>query len=218
MKIAAYPAHVDRFIAEISGRFKEAHPRTRIDFAPHSEEGTAGQELIDKLQNGEVDLAVAQRRPGDAPPDRNGLEGRLACRVRLIVALPDGHPARDQTSIVPADLDGERLLIPPKGYYTRTQVQDVFKAAGVPLVVAAESGAWDALLSMGRARAGIPIVPDDALKEEDKNRYPALVDGSGQELIKELWVVWRKQGWQNPTLEHFLKCVHEYCDEHFPLA
>lgn len=218
VKIAAYPAHVDRFIAEISGRFKRAYPDTRIEFAPHSEEGTAGRELIDKLRSGEVDLAVAQVRPGDKRPDRDGLTGRLACQVRLIVALPDGHQHVNKPLIVPTDIEGEPLLIPPTGYYTRLQIEDVFKKAGVPLVVGAESGQWDGLLAMSRAGAGIAIVPDDALTadEREKNIYPPLLDGDGNELVKDLWIVWRI-GWENPTLIQFQKYVNEYCDRNFPL-
>lgn len=211
LKIACYPAHVNRFIAEISAAFKKRFPKTRIELAPYSQAGTAGQELIDKLIDGHVDLAVAQRRPGDPSPERDGMKGRLIYKVRLVVVLPDDHPLRHEATIKPEALRDESLLLPPEGYFTRVQVEGVFREADIVPSVAAESGAWMALVAMGRTGIGIPIVPDDAL--EVGLVYPALVDGSGEELLKELWLVWRTQDWQNPTLTSFLEYVDAFCLE-----
>jgi DNA-binding transcriptional LysR family regulator len=207
VKIACYPAHVNRFIADISAQFKRKYPATRIELAPYSQDGTAGQELIDKLRSRDVDLAVGQRRPGEPAFDREGLDGRLAYEVRLVVVLPDDHPDRHRTSLSAESLRGTPLVLPPAGYFTRIQVDRVFRAAGFSPEVAAESGAWMALLAMGRTRVGVPIVPDDALGPEE--RYPALVDAAGEELIKELWLLWRRDT-SNPTVRNFIQLVNSY--------
>ena len=206
VKIACYPAHVNRFIAHISAQFKQKYPATRIELAPYSQDGTAGQELIDKLQAREVDLAVGQRRPGEPAFDREGLDGRLIYKVRLVVVLPDDHPDRHRKSISADLLRRIPLLLPPEGYFTRVQVDKVFRAAEFSPEIAAESGAWMALLAMGRARVGVPIVPDDALDPEES--YPALVDAGGEEIIKELWLLWRRDT-SNPTVRNFIQLVQQ---------
>ncbi len=205
VRIACYPAHVRRFIAGISSAFKRKYPLTKIELAPYSQDGTAGQELIDKLRAHEVDFAVGQRRPSDPPPDREGLDGRLVYTVSLVVVLPDDHPERNSATISAESLRDLALVLPPSGYFTRIQVNRVFNGAGFSPNIAAESGAWVALLAMGRSGVGVPIVPDDALDPEES--YPSLIDSGGEKLIKELWLLWRHDT-SNPTLRNFISLLN----------
>jgi DNA-binding transcriptional LysR family regulator len=209
--IACYPAHVNRFIAEVSSQFKSKFPETRIFFPPHKEEGTAGRELVEQLLNHEVDLAVGQRRAGDPPVKREGLDGRKIYEVRLVVVLPDDHPDRVRATVTAQALRGESLVLPPAGYFTRIQVDRVFREGGFEPKIGAENGSWMALLAMGRSGVGIPIVPDDALNPDES--YPALVDAEGGQIIKELWLLWRLNEPMNPTVKNFIQFVNSFCDE-----
>ena len=65
-----------------------------------------------------------------------------------------------------------------------------------------------ALLALGGAGAGVPIVPDDTL--DGTEQFPALIDGAGDELVKELWLVWRTKEWVSPTVRHFLDVVRSH--------
>lgn len=212
VKIACYPAHVKAFIAEVSGRFKHKHPDVRIELAGASQQGTAGRELIEKLLNSEVDLAVGQRTPDDPPFPSTQLDGRKIYEVRLVVVLPDNDPDRYRPTFPAEKLTSRSLLLPPAGYFTRIHVDRVCREKGFDPEVAAESGAWMALLAMGRSGVGTPIVPDDALDVPDDSRYPALVDARGQQIVKELWLLWRKNEPLPRTVWNFIQFVHSFCD------
>lgn len=213
VKIACYPAHVKAFIAEVSGRFKAKYPAVRIELAGYSQDGTAGRELIAKLLEGEVDLAVGQRTPDDPPFRSLQLDGRKIYEVKLVVALPDDHPDRYRETFAAEKLRELSLLLPPSGYFTRIHVERVCREKGFDLPVAAESGAWMALLAMGRSGVGVPVIPDDALDPTaEGQRYPALVDAKGQQIVKELWLLWRKNETLPRTVTNFIQFVNSFCD------
>lgn len=204
VRVACYPAHVKHFLAEVSGRYKHKYPGSRIELAPVDQSGSAGRALLEQLAQGEVDLAVG--------PKRVEFNGQKIYEARLVVVLPDDHPYRFSPEHGVELLRNEPLLLSPKGYFSRSEVERACLAAGFEPRIEAESASWMALLALGHHRVGVPVVPDDTLDESSTARapYPALTDEIGRQITKETWLQWRKNEQLQPAVSNFISFVREF--------
>jgi DNA-binding transcriptional LysR family regulator len=76
--------------------------------------------------------------------------------------VAEDHPWHGRDTIEVRELRGERLLVAPRGWLSRTQLEAAALAAGVELDVAYESGTAATLVALAAAGAGIVVIADDA--------------------------------------------------------
>jgi DNA-binding transcriptional LysR family regulator len=113
----------------------------------------SGPEAIDAVRRGDAHLAVAATT---SPPE--GLESAVIARVGHSVLVPRRHRLARKRSVALADLEGERLIVPPFGAPHREAIARALEAEGVRWDVAVEAHGWDLFAHFARLGLGIAIV------------------------------------------------------------
>lgn len=189
LTIACYPVHVERFLGTVIERYLATQPRVNFDLTQMRDDRRreAGRSLFDELRDGDVDLAMG-------PPHQHlgGIGGFEAYVARIVALVPDDHPARFSPTISIRDLANQRLLVAPSGYFSRTRLELAARAANVPLLVGGQSSSPPALMVLGKAGVGIPVLPDDyPLVGQHDHPFPTVTDGEDQEIATPVWLQWR---------------------------
>lgn len=110
----------------------------------------AGDEALQAVREGVAHLAVA------ALPEQPGLASRVIRQVGHVVALPKQHPLARRKRLLPGDLAGEGLILPPPGRPHRLALEQ-----HVPeLRVAVEVSGWELTLDFVALGLGLAVVND----------------------------------------------------------
>lgn len=78
--------------------------------------------------------------------------------VGQLVVVPRGHRLATRRRVALADLEGERLVLPPEGRPQRVALDAALAARGVRVVVGALATGWELTLRLVELDAGIAIV------------------------------------------------------------
>ncbi len=207
LSIACYPVHVERYLGTVIGRFLNRNPAIHLDLTQMRDDRrrNSGRSLFDELLDFEVDLAMG-------PPHTHlgGIDGFEAFVARIVALVPDDHPFRESTEIPIEALDGERVLVAPPGYFSRMRLESEARAANVSLLVGAQSSSPPALMVLGKAGLGIPVLPDDyPLVGQHAVPYPTVVNAEGEEIKTPVWLQWRAGEEDSPFISPFLEISRE---------
>lgn len=108
---------------------------------------------LDALRSGRAHLAVTV--VDEVPPD---LEGRAVARVGAKVVMARGHRLARRRRLSAAHLEGEPLILPPRGRPHRAAVLRAFADAGASAEVAFEANGWEVLMRYAQLGLGTAIV------------------------------------------------------------
>jgi DNA-binding transcriptional LysR family regulator len=114
---------------------------------------STGPEVLDAVRMGRAQLGVTvvTERPDD-------LEGRVLARVGAKVVMAKGHPLARRRRVTPRHLDGEPLILPPRGRPHREAVLRMLADAGVSPLIAVEAHGWEVLMRYAGLGLGVAIV------------------------------------------------------------
>lgn len=210
LSIACYPVHIERILGAALGQLHREHPRVKIDLTQMRDDRRRqwGRNLLDEVEDGQVELAIGP----DA--NRKDLRRQLLYRTSIVALVPDDHPGRYQEQLPVADLRSEPILIAPEQFFSRERVATIAREAGFELDVVVESSTASALLALGRAGIGIPILPDDyPLVGQHPDAYPALIDNAGNAVCTDVFIYWRDNQLPSAVATSLLKILEGYTQE-----
>jgi len=146
--------------------------------------------LLKLLHGYEVDLAVLS-----PPVDSARLEIRTLFSEDLRIALPPGHPLALKPTILPRDLDGERLIILQEGHCLGDQVLGFCSRGDHRPRIRFRSAQLETLQSLVHAGMGISLVPEMALREPGGNApvYRSIGVGKGKAPSRTVAAAWPRQ-------------------------
>lgn len=104
--------------------------------------------------SGEADLGVAAF---DRVPDGGVSASPLAC-VPQVLIVPRGHRLARARRPRLCQLDGEPLIVPPRGRPQRVEIERAFSRAGASFEVAVEATGWELMLHFAKLELGLTIV------------------------------------------------------------
>lgn len=111
-------------------------------------------QTVAAIRSGEAQLGVAVLR--EAP---EGLEATLLAAVPPALLLPCGHPlASGDGPVSLSDLQGARLIVPPRGRPHREAIAEALGQAGVDWTVAVEAGGWELMRHFVAMGLGLALV------------------------------------------------------------
>ena len=125
-----------------------AHGSAPLRLLTRDRDGT-----VSALLRGEAQLGVTTL---DVLPD--GIEAEELTAVDQVAVLPRRHRLAKKRSLRLADLDGEKLLLPPPDRPHRQAVARALLSANVKAEVAVEAAGWELLLHFARLGLGVAIV------------------------------------------------------------
>jgi len=135
--------------------FSRDHPSMRV----MADEGT-GDGLIADLRAGRLDLVVAYR-----PFDLAGLVFEPLYTEEMVVVVNGDHPFARRRRLRVVELHRRELVLPPRKFTTRVQLDEAFEAAGAEPMVAMEMSSIAAMLKLVQQAPLATIVSRSALSE-----------------------------------------------------
>ncbi|MDN5344553.1 MAG: hypothetical protein PWQ18_664 [Clostridia bacterium] len=177
------------------GSFRREYPRVEVVV-----EIADTQEVIRRLQEGEIDLGVV----GAGGRGRSLSYSRLV-EDELVLIVQPGHHLAGASAATPADLKDEPLVWREAGSGTRRVVEERLQKAGFtvdPGQVVMELGSTEAIVSAVEAGLGISLVTCWAVEKSVKLGRLVIVPLLGVNLKRDLYLVRRRQP-LSPAAEAF---------------
>jgi DNA-binding transcriptional LysR family regulator len=137
--------------------FRELRPLVTIE--PHAAVNGSG-ELLERLDAGELDLALICTRAGASHP---GFRTAFVRSEPLILMLPPRHELLDYDPVPLSALAGRDFVEFRAGYGTRQLADAVLAEAGVKRTVAMEASDEATVAELVRAGVGLAFLPSDAV-------------------------------------------------------
>lgn len=141
-------------LAAGEGAFLYLLPLARLRAsAPIDARVVDGEEALRAVREAEADVGVAAVDAGD-------LETRALADVGSALLVPSRHRLAGRARVRAADLDGERLVLPPAGRPHRQAIELWLAGAGARVEIAVEARGWPLTLRLAEAGLGLAIVND----------------------------------------------------------
>lgn len=151
-RIGGTPVFMDGVIVPMIANFQMQHPEVRIE----QSYGYA-TELIDRLQKGNLDIAICPLRPADLP---GALHFVPILPGRNVIACRDRHPLALAHSVTEADLLHHNWIAPPSGSPLFADLQRVLADLGAAAArVSYSGGSLSAVMEMLAGSDSLTVLP-----------------------------------------------------------
>ncbi len=177
-------------------RFRSRFPRVRLVFRP-----TPNAELQRALSDGTLDVGF-----GLGEPQRpHGLAVEHLHTETLTVVAPPDHPLAEAPRVLPADLQGETLLLTRPGCGYRALFTATLTASGIQTAASLDFGSVEAIKQCVGAGLGIAALPGTAVIAELADRRLAGLRWSGPPLDVSTQMLWHPARAGGAALRAFLE-------------
>jgi DNA-binding transcriptional LysR family regulator len=200
--IACAAPHLRAFLAPVIARFGASHPRAEVTVREYGGGPGPGRGMREDLLDGTVDLATG------VPPDDDRFESIPLYSMRLVVAVPDGHPWRREPAIEIERLRRQPLVTAQPGSYSRGAIEAACTRAGFSPVIGFDSPNPLSIIALGEAGLGLPVLVDDALPSPASGAWPRLVEQS-REVGATIRLGWRAGAQRSTAVRAFVDLARE---------
>ncbi len=170
-----------------------------------------GDELLEALASGDVDLVVA-RLPETAAENLSVVPLYMD---QLFIVADAGHPLARKTGISLHDLTQEEWVLPPKGILLRQQLEEALREQGLPppkLRVETDSNR-PAMLDLLRGSRWLSFCRKNTLAQSGHLRALDIVDG-GLHLRRSIGILYRSGAYLAPVVHRLIEILKERSGDH----
>jgi len=161
LRIGAFPTLSSYFFPQNIKKISKKFPKLKLLLIEEKSE-----ELIKKLQNGEIDCAFLAM-----PVVASGLEHEKIFSEKFLLATPKNHELAKKKKISQHDLRGKNLMLLEDGHCLRDQALEACSMLGAFEQEDFKATSLETLRQMVIAGSGITLIPEIAVKKEDKIAY-----------------------------------------------
>jgi DNA-binding transcriptional LysR family regulator len=181
-------------------RFRSLYPQIRLSFSV-----LAYSDLRQAVAEGAVDLAfVMENRITSA-----ALQAEPLCaEVVQLVASPS-HPCAQRRGVLPADLEGETVLVTEAGCSYRVQFQHGLDRAGVRPATMLEFNSVEAIKQCAMTGMGIAVLPAVATLVEVAQQKLVVLPWRGKSISMLTQLIRHRQKWMSPALQALVAVAQE---------
>jgi DNA-binding transcriptional LysR family regulator len=199
VSIACAAPHLREFLAPVIAALRAAHPRVEVRVREYGGGGPGpGPGMKADLLAGTVDVATG------VGPAEAGLETFPIYDVRLLVAVPDDHPWRDDPVIEVRRLRGQPLVVSQQGSFSRAVLVAACARAGFEPTIGFDSPNPLSILALGEAGLGFPVLLDGAAPAPVERPWPALAEG-GRVISNTMRLGWRAGATPSAAVSAFIE-------------
>lgn len=138
------------------GLYIQDHPSVHVTVAEDT-----GDALMADMRAGRLDLVMAYR-----PPSLDGIVFEPLYTEEMIL-VGDRHPYARRRHVRLAELHCRELVLPPRQFTTRQQIDEAFKASGTQPAIAVEMASLTAILALVEQTTLAAIVSRSAWRGRD---------------------------------------------------
>lgn len=173
IKIGAFPTLASYFFPEVVKKISKKFPKLKIFLV---EEKT--EILIEKLQNGEIDFAFLA-----LPIQENkALEYKKIFSEEFLLAVNKNHALAKKKKISASDLKNKNLMLLEDGHCLRAQALEACSLFGAFEEQDFRATSLETLRQMVLSGNGITLIPQIAVKNDDKIVYTKIVNAPSRSI------------------------------------
>lgn len=174
VRLTGYPTIVERIIEGVPD-LVEGPPGLILDHVDETTRHDHGRELVERVKDQTVDIAVAPAGLGDA----DLLETILySWQLRVVLPTEAYESVRGCKTLRPADLHRWQIVAAPRRHRSRELLEQAFADEGLELRIRVESANQRLLRAIAnKSRQLAAVIPDDAFGRPDARLGPILAAG-----------------------------------------
>ena len=153
LALGSTPSLTTNLLPPVLAAFHTSHPG--LDLTLHE---AGSQDLVDRLEKGEMDLAVVI-----LPVDRPWVQTTELKQEELVLAVSRSHQYAGRRSVRVADLEHTPLVMFKDGYDLREATLDVCRRAGFSPNLVVQGLEMDGALALAAAGVGAAVVPESVI-------------------------------------------------------
>ena len=197
LDLGSTPSLTTNLLPPVLAAFHASHPG--LDLTLHE---AGSQDLVDRLEKGEMDLAVVI-----LPVDRPWVETTALKQEELVLAVNRGHPYAQRRSVRVADLEHVPLVMFKDGYDLREATLEACRRAGFVPTLVMQGLEMDGALALAAAGVGAAVVPESVVGPEG----PLLaVRFRNAVLRRTIGLASRRDRPFSPAAHAFVKALREH--------
>ncbi len=193
LRIGAFPTLASYFFPKILGKISKKFPKLKLFLV---EEKTAT--LLQKLQDGEIDAAFIA-----LPIAASDLEVKTIFSESFLLAVPKNHALAKNKKIQAKDLKDQKLMLLEDGHCMRSQALEVCDIVGAFEQQDFKASSLETLRQMVEIGAGITLMPQIAIKKDDKISYAEISNAPK----RTIGLVWRKSSSRELLMNELAKLI-----------
>lgn len=191
LRIGAFPTLASYFFPKVVAKISKEFPQLKLLLI---EEKT--EELLRKLQSGEIDAAFIAM-----PVLNDALGFKKIFEEDFLLAVPKNHTLAKQKKIHAKDLKGQSLMLLEDGHCLRNQALEICSMMGAFEQQDFKATSLETLRQMVISGAGITLMPEIAVKKEDKIAYIKIANAPK----RTIGLYWRKSSARSALLKEISK-------------
>jgi len=177
-----------------------------VEILLRSEGGTG---LLTALERGELDIAIVRATNNEL------LQSKVAFPTHLVAIVGRKHRLSRRRAVTVEDLEGERLLVPPLGFTSRTLLDSALNLRHVRLPIALESHDLNTLVALAEAEHGVAIAPSTINFENRSVAVMAILE-NGDPLGSSTGLVWLRRRKLPPHATAFVEIASRHLARNYP--
>jgi DNA-binding transcriptional LysR family regulator len=201
--LGATPSLTTNLLPPLLARFHHEHPGVELTLRE-----AGSQDLVDRLGEGEIDLAVVI-----LPADRPWVAARPLLEEDLVLAVDRRHRLAGRRSVRVAELERVPLVMFKDGYDLREVTLAACRQAGFAPLVAVGGLEMDGALAMVEAGLGAAVVPESAV---GRSRSLAAVRFRGGGLRRTVGLASRRDHPLSPSASAFVDALAAWVAHYRP--
>jgi LysR family hydrogen peroxide-inducible transcriptional activator len=195
VRIGAFPTLASYFFPKVIGKISKKFPQLKLLLL---EEKT--DELLKKLQSGEIDAAFIAM-----PINNDAFEKEKIFSEKFLLAVPKNHQLASRKKIQIRDLKGKTLMLLEDGHCLRDQALEACSMLGAFEQQDFRATSLETLRQMVITGAGITLMPEIAIKKEDKISYLEITNAPS----RSIGMYWRKSSARKSLMKEMVKICQQ---------
>jgi len=204
LRVGTTPQFLEAGMPRVLTAYRRTHPNVEIRLTED-----AGQQLVERVQQGELHLAANVSR------DFEQLASRPLYPLRMLAVMSRRHPLAARRSLTIDDLARQPLLMLGRGFQVRQVFDSLCQARNVDVDIIVESRSPQSIVALAGAGHGIAIVPSVVVLERKRVAIVGLVH-DGHPLGFWIRVVWDPRRYLPPYGEAFVETLARCMKRSFP--
>jgi DNA-binding transcriptional LysR family regulator len=203
--LGATPSLTTNLLPPVLAGFHGDHPG--VDITVHE---AGSEELVDRLEKGEMDLAVVI-----LPVDRPWVQTQALMEEELVLAVDHGHPLAGKRSVRVSELELVPLVMFKDGYDLRATTLAACRRAGFVPITAMQGLEMDGALALAAAGVAAAVVPESVVAPGGPLRAVRFRGGS---LKRQIGLASRRDRPFTPAGQAFADALRDSISGALPLV
>ncbi|PCI72455.1 MAG: DNA-binding transcriptional regulator OxyR [Piscirickettsiaceae bacterium] len=202
LRLGAFPTLAAYILPDLVPLIKNELPDLRLILI---EEKT--DTLIKQLKDGEIDAALLA-----APIKSDALTFTTLFDDAFKLAVSSQHHLSNKSTVTPADIIGEPLLLLDEGHCLRDQALQFCQLNGAKEEQNVRATSLETLRQMVRANTGITFIPEVAIRDTDNDNNIQYIPFEKPQPKRTICLVWRKTSPKKQLMDLLTQLLQNFYD------